>query len=85
MKDKKIIGAKTLIDLYTWIDEAYAVCDNMRGHTGGALSMGYGIMLGKSWFHIFRDGRNRQTCLIQYMVYNAYGCTSICNKKQCNI
>ena len=44
MKEKIIIGAKTLTYLYTWIDAAYAVHNNMRGHTGGAISMGYGIM-----------------------------------------
>ena len=48
IKDKRIIGAKTLTDLYTWIDAAYAVHNNMRGHTGGAISMGYGIMHGKA-------------------------------------
>ena len=48
IKDKIIICAKTLTDLYTWIDAAYAVHNNIRGHTGGAISMGYGIMHGKS-------------------------------------
>ena len=48
IKDKIIIGAKTLTDLYTWTDAAYAVHNNMRGHTGGAISMGYGIMHGKA-------------------------------------
>ena len=48
IKDKRIIGAKTLTDLYTWIYAAYAVHNNMKGHTGGAISMGYGIMHGKS-------------------------------------
>ena len=41
IKDKIIIGAKTLTDLYTWIDVAYDVHNNMRVHTGGPLSMGY--------------------------------------------
>ena len=48
IKDKIIIGAKTLSDLYTWIDAAYAVHNNMRGHTWGAISMGYGIIIGKA-------------------------------------
>ena len=47
IKDKIIMGAKMLTDLYTWIDAAYAVHNNMRGHAGGAISMGYGIMHGK--------------------------------------
>ena len=48
IKDKIIIGAKTLSDLYTWIDAAYAVHNNMIGHRGGAIFMGYGIMHGKA-------------------------------------
>ena len=48
IKDKIIIGAKTLTDLYKWIYAAYTVHNNMRGHTGGAISMGYGIMHGKA-------------------------------------
>ena len=47
IKDKITIGAKILTDLYTWIDAAYAVHNNMRGHSGGAISMGYGIMHGE--------------------------------------
>ena len=47
IKYKRIIGAKPLDDLYTWIDAAYAVQNNMRGHTGGAISIGYGIIHGK--------------------------------------
>ena len=37
-----------MTDLYTWIDAVYAVHNNMRGHTGGAISLGYGIMHGKA-------------------------------------
>ena len=48
IKDKIIIGAKALTDLYTWIDAAYAVHNNMRGHTGGSILMGYKILHGKS-------------------------------------
>ena len=44
IKDKIMIGAKILYYLYTWIDAAYAVHNNMRGHTGGAISIGYGII-----------------------------------------
>ena len=46
IKDKIIITAKTFSDLYTWIDEAYDVQNNMRGNTGGVISMGYGIIHG---------------------------------------
>ena len=48
LDDRRIIGARTLSDLFTYIDSSYAVHMNMRGHTGGAISMGYGIIHGKS-------------------------------------
>ena len=46
--DERTIGATTLSELFTWIDAAYAVHNNMRSHTGGAISMSYGILHGKS-------------------------------------
>ena len=48
IKDKIIIAAKQLTDLYTWIYASYAMHNIMRGHTGGAISMGYVIMHGKA-------------------------------------
>ena len=48
IQDKRIIDEKILSDLYTWIYAAYAVHNNMRGHTGGSILMGYGIMHGKA-------------------------------------
>ena len=48
INNERIIGATTLRELFTWIDAAYAVHNNMRSHTGGAISMGYGIIHGKS-------------------------------------
>ena len=88
IKDKRIIGAKKLTDLYTWIDAAYAVHNNMRGYTGGAISMGYGIMHRnasktkdkRKKFHRIRVGRNGRICPIQNMVYDVHGCTRICDK-----
>ena len=47
IKYKRIIGAKTISDLFTWIYAAYAVHNDMRRHTGGAISMGYVIIHGK--------------------------------------
>ena len=35
-------------DIFTFVDAAYAVHSNMRIHTGGAMSMGTGILHGKS-------------------------------------
>ena len=49
IKDKRIIVAKTLSDLYTWIDAAYSVHNNMRGNIWGSISMGYGIIYGEAF------------------------------------
>ena len=48
IQDKINIGAKSLSDLYMCIDAEYAVRNNMRGNTGDAISMGYGIIHRKS-------------------------------------
>ena len=42
--DVRIIGASSLRDLYMWIDASYAVHENMRGHTGGVMSFGTGVV-----------------------------------------
>ena len=42
--EKRVIGARNLHELFTWIDAAYGVHRDMRSHTGGAMSFGYGIV-----------------------------------------
>ena len=42
--DVRIIGAQTLQNLYTWVDAAYGVHDDMKSHTGGAISLGTGVI-----------------------------------------
>ena len=44
--DKRYIGANSLYEIFTWIDAAYAVHPDMRSQTGGAQSMGRGILHG---------------------------------------
>ena len=48
IKDKSIISADRTDTLLFWIDGAHAVHSNMRGHTGGCISMCLGIIHGKS-------------------------------------
>ena len=48
INDKRIIGASSLRDLHVWIDASHAVHENMRGHTGGTMSMGTGTLHNKS-------------------------------------
>ena len=42
--DVRLIGAKSVQELYTWIDAAFAVHDNMRSQTGGVMSFGHGMI-----------------------------------------
>ena len=44
VNDKRTIGAKSLTDLYTWIDAAHATHPDMRSHTGGMMSLGHGAI-----------------------------------------
>ena len=47
INDKRIIGARNLSTIFMWIDAAYAVNPDMKSQTGGAMSMGVGILHGK--------------------------------------
>jgi len=43
--DKRIMGADNILKLESsWVDASYAVHDNMRGHTGRAMSFGWGVV-----------------------------------------
>jgi len=44
----RVIGATNLDVLHTWVDASYAIHDDMRGHTGGVMSMGVGCVHHKS-------------------------------------
>jgi len=46
--DIRTIRADNLMTLFTWVDAAYDVHDNMRSHTGGAISMGLGVLHARS-------------------------------------
>ena len=47
-EDVRVIGCDSLKNVFTWMDAAYAVHPNMRSHTGGATSMGWGLLHSKS-------------------------------------
>ena len=46
--EERIIAAGSLQHVYTWVDAAYAVHPDYKSHTGGAMSMGRGILHSKS-------------------------------------
>ena len=73
--DIRVIGVDSLSKLYTWIDAAYAVHDNMRSHTGGAMSMGHGIVHGRSGIQKLNTKSSTEAELVgvsEYIPYNIW-------------
>ena len=73
--EPRIIGASSLSELYTWIDAAYAVHDNMRSHTGGAMSLGYGVIHCRSSKQKLNTKSSTEAELVgssNYMPYNIW-------------
>jgi hypothetical protein len=46
-----ILSADSLTLSRWWVDAAYAVHDDCRGHTGAGMSFGQGMALSYSWKH----------------------------------
>jgi hypothetical protein len=46
--DIRVMGADDILKLETWVDASHATHANMRGHTGGAMSFGWGVVHEKS-------------------------------------
>ena len=44
----RIIGANGMEIMETYVDASYAVHHDMKGHTGGLLTLGRGIVQGKA-------------------------------------
>ena len=44
----RIIGAKGMDMMCTYVDASYGVHDDMKGHTGGLMTLGRGIIQGKA-------------------------------------
>ena len=40
----RIIGAKGLSHVHDWIDASHGVHTDVKGHTGGAISMGHVVV-----------------------------------------
>ena len=41
---KRTIGSNNHTYVYTWIDADYAVHSEIKSHSGGRISMGYGLL-----------------------------------------
>ena len=48
MEMVRIIGADSLDVMKTWVDASYATHTDMRGHTGGVISLGTGVVNNRS-------------------------------------
>jgi hypothetical protein len=48
VNDVLVISADSLTKLMTWVDAAYGVHQDMKSHTGGAMSLGRGAVMCKS-------------------------------------
>ena len=44
----RIIGTDNMQTMHTWVNASYAIHNDMRGHTGGVISMGLGLVHHKS-------------------------------------
>ena len=73
--DKRRIGAKSLTEVLTWIDASFAVHDNLRSHMGGCISMGTGLIHGKSAMEKLNAKSSTEAELIgmaEYLPYNLW-------------
>ena len=75
INDTRFIGANDLEQLYTWIDASYAVHMDMKGHTGGAISMGYGVVharAGKQKINTKSSTESELVGVSEYIPYNLW-------------
>ena len=71
----RIIGASSLRDLHTFVDAAYAVHPDMKSHTGGGISMGYGMLHCKSSKQKLNTKSSTEAELVgvgEYLPYNIW-------------
>ena len=73
--DVRIIGADSLSTIFTWIDAVYAVTADMKSQMGGAMSLGLGILHGKSSKQKLNVKRSTEVELVgvsDYLPYNIW-------------
>ena len=71
--DERIMGADDLLSLLTWIDASYGVHTDMKGHTGGVMSFGTGIVHGKASKQKLNTKSSTETEVVgtsDYLPYN---------------
>ena len=73
--DVRVIGATKLSDIFTFVDASYAVYDNMRGVTGGCMSMGIGMFHARSSKQKINTKSSTETELVgvsEYLPFNIW-------------
>ena len=73
--DNRIIGCDNLESLFTWIDAAFAVHQNMRSQTGGAMSFGWGTLHARSSKQKLNTKSSTEAELVglsEYIPYNIW-------------
>ena len=73
--DVRVIGATSLSDIFTFVDASYAVYDNMRGVTGGCMSMGVGMFNARSSKQKINTKSSTETELVgvsKYIPFNIW-------------
>ena len=75
--DERTIGAKTLSQIWNFIDASHAVHENMRSHTGGIMSMDLVLIHGKSCSQTLKTKSLTVSELVgvsEYLPYNVWFC-----------
>ena len=73
--DVRIIGATSVEDIFTWIDAAYAVHNDMISHTGGCMSLGIGTLHSKIAVQKLNTNSSTESEIVgvsKYLPYNIW-------------
>ena len=70
--DVRVIGASSMEILHTWIDASFAVHNDMKGHTGGTMSFGKGVLHAKSSKQKLNTKSSTETELVGVSEYIPY-------------
>jgi hypothetical protein len=73
--DERLIGADDLHNMQTFIDSSHAVHDDMRGHNGGTITFGTGVLNVKSSKQKMNSRSSNETEVIgnsEYLPYNIW-------------
>jgi hypothetical protein len=73
--DERIIAVDSLYKLITFVDASYAIHPDMKGHTGGAMSFGTGIIHGKAGKQKLNTKSSTETEVVgasDYLPYNIW-------------